>query len=155
MGMFREWSDPMHLNGTDRSIKVKAYLPESYDGFGGGYEEHEKYLPCMAILERLSGDSFYDFTLLTEDGPVRSCGYGYFRLAEEITKKLTRHVFHIQVMEPIKMVEDMSQPVVVVRCGSFLMPTGELSVFESAEKAAEAIGEFDEWALIRDLVFEK
>lgn len=155
MGRFGEWRDPMRLNGTDRSIKVKAYLTENYDGFGSGYDEHKKYLPCMAILERLSGDSFYDFTLLTEDGPVRSCGYGYFHSVEEITKKLTRHVFHFQGIEPIKMVENKTQPVVVARCNEIFMPTGELLVFDSAEKAVDTIGNYDQWALISDLVFEK
>jgi len=101
MGLFGEWSDPMNLNGTDRSIKVKVYLPESYSGFGHGSEVHKKYLPCMAILEQLSGDNFYDFTLLTEDGAVRSCGYGPFYSAADITKKLARHVWHIQAFEPI------------------------------------------------------
>ena len=154
MGLFGEWSDTMNLNGTDRSIKVKAYLPESYSGFGHGSEEHKKYLPCMAILERLSGDNFYDFTLLTEDGPVRSCGYGLFYSAADITKKLTRHVLHIQAFEPIGGVEDRAQPVVVVCGDDRLMPTGETAVFESVDKAICVIGKFDRWALIADLVFE-
>lgn len=155
MGMFGEWSDPMNLNKTDRSIKVKVYLPESYDGFGSGFDDHKKYLPCMAILERLSGDSFYNFTMLTEDGPIRSCGYGAFYAATDITKKLTRRVWHYQVMESIKFVEEKSQPVVVVRCHDNLLPVGEISVFESVDKAIDSIRDYDRWALVADLVFEK
>lgn len=155
MGLFGNWNDPMNLNGTDRSIKVKAYLPENYDGFGCGREEHRKYLPCMAVLERLSGDGFYNFTMLTEDGPVRSCGYGRFYLAADITEKLTRHVWHIQVLESIEKVEYKTQPVVVLRGDEGLLPTGEMAVFESVEKAAGSIGKHDRWALVADLVFEK
>ena len=154
MGLFGEWSDPMNLNGTDRSIKVKAYLPESYSGFGCSCEEHKKYLPCMAILERLSGDNFYDFTMLTEDGPIKSCGYGAFYSAADVTKKLTRPVWHIQMMEPIGKVEDKEQPIVVAYGDDRLMPTGETAVFESVDKAIGIINKFDRWALIADLVFE-
>lgn len=154
MGIFDNWHDPMNLNGTDRSVKVKAYLPDNYDGFGCGYEEHKRYLPCMAILERLSGDSFYQFSLLTEDGPVRSCGYGYFHSASEITRKLTKRIWHYQAFDPIEKVENMSQPVVLVRNDECLMPTGNLEVFDSVDKAIGVVGNLDCWVLIADLLFD-
>lgn len=155
MGLFGQWNDTMNLNGTDRSVKVKVYLTDNYDSFGHGSKEHKKYLPCMAILERLSGDNFYDFTLLTEDGPVRSCGYGAFFAAEEVTKKLTRQVWHIQAFEPIGKVEDRKQPVIVVYGDDRMMPTGRMDYFEDVDTAIGVIDKYDRWTLLSDLVFEK
>ena len=155
MGLIDEWRDPMNLNRTDRSVKVKVYLPESYSDFGCGFKEHKKYLPCMAILERLSGDSFYSFTMLTEDGPVRSCGYAFFFPAADIEKKLNRHVWNIQIFHPVESVEDKSQPILVIRCDDNLVPTGGIFFFDSIDKAAGALGRADHWALVSDLVFEK
>lgn len=155
MGLFGQWGDPMNLNGTDRSVKVKVYLTDNYDSFGHGSEEHKKYLPCMAILERLSGDNFYDFTLLTEDGPIRSCGYGAFYSSADVTKKLTRHVWHIQAFEPIEKVEDTKQSVVVVYGDDRFMPTDKMDVYEDIDTVIPVIDKYDRWALISDLVFEK
>lgn len=155
MGLFGKWSDPMNLNGTDRSIKVKVYMPESYNSFGSGFDEHKKYLPCMAILERLCGDSFYDFTMLTEDGPIRSCGYGAFYSTVHITKILTRRVWHLQLLEPIENVENKSQSIAVAYGDSRLMPLGAISIFENVDRSINSIRDCDRWALVADLVFEK
>jgi hypothetical protein len=69
------WNDPLKLNSTPRNIEVKVFLDEDYWMFGSTCHKHKKYLPCYAIVQRLSGDSFYDFDLLTKKGVVHSCGY--------------------------------------------------------------------------------
>lgn len=154
MGIFKERRDPMNLNGTNRSIKVKVYISETYNMFGCGFEEHRKYLPCMAILERLSGDSFYDFIMLTEDGPIRSCGYGAFWAATDVTKKMKKQVWHLQGLESIEIVSDRAQPVVVLKGEENLMPTDEITVFESVDKVIDVIRTYDRWALIKDFVLD-
>jgi len=50
-----ERSDATERDGQE--YQGEGDLNENYDGFGSGYDEHKKYLPCMAILERLSGDN--------------------------------------------------------------------------------------------------
>ena len=71
----RVWDDPLKINSTQRNVEVKVLLDEDYSGFGSTFEEHEKYLPCCAIIQCLTGDCFYNFDLITNEGVVHSCGY--------------------------------------------------------------------------------
>lgn len=69
------WNDPLKLNSTPRNIEFKVLLDKNYSSFGSTFEIHKKYLPCYAIVQKLSGDCFYDFDLITDMGIVHSCGY--------------------------------------------------------------------------------
>jgi len=69
------WNDSLKLNSTPRNIKFKVFLDKDYSAFGSTFENHKKYLPCYAIVQRLAGDSFYDFDLITNKGIIHSCGY--------------------------------------------------------------------------------
>ena len=68
-------NDTLGLNSVPRNIEFKVFLDKDYSGFGCTFEHHKKYLPCYAIVQRLSGDSFYDFDLITDEGIIHSCGY--------------------------------------------------------------------------------
>lgn len=89
----REPQDCIGLNETSRDVKFKVYIPAFYDNFGCSYEEHKKYLPCIAILKKQGGDCFYYMTLLTEDGPIESAGYAWFEKTQNIDDALHRKYF--------------------------------------------------------------
>ena len=93
----REPRDCIGLNETSRDVKFKVYIPAFYDAFGCSYEEHKKYLPCIAILKKQGGDCFYYMTLLTEDGPIESAGYVWFEKTQNIDNALHRKYFRTNI----------------------------------------------------------
>lgn len=69
------WRDPLKLNSVPRNIEVKVFLDKDYWAFGAFSKKHKKYLPCYAVVQRLTGDCFYEFDLITDKGIIHSCGY--------------------------------------------------------------------------------
>lgn len=73
----RKERDPYGFNNRKKGEKVKIYLPTDYCFGSNVPKEYSKYLPCIAILTSHSGDCFYDFKMLTEDGVKKACGYAH------------------------------------------------------------------------------
>lgn len=73
--MDRIWRDEYRAMTTDRNVKIKIFLEKGYSFCDERDKDLQKYLPCVAVVDQIIGDNLYRFTMLTEDGFVKSAGY--------------------------------------------------------------------------------
>lgn len=120
--MIENWRDPYGAMTTDRSIKIKVFLHEGYRFSDENEEDLKKYLPCIAIIDKIIGDCLYRFTMLTEDGPIKSVGYAdampielYSELIENARSSITKddiNVFSKECM--IEISKDKKSPTWII-----------------------------------------